>query len=193
MAECNKVCHNVHLPLQSGSNRILKAMNRQYTAESYYEKVLAMREAIPDITFSTDVIVGFPGETEEDFEATRELFAKVGYTNGFIFKYSSRNGTKAAEMPDQIPQNIKEERNQILLALLTEQTNSEIAKLTGTVQEVLVEGPSRTDAKRLCGRTSTSWVVNFDPAEGTKPGDIVKVKIIRPANVTLIGEEVRNA
>ncbi len=193
MADCSKVCHNVHLPLQSGSNRILKAMNRQYTAESYYEKVLAMREAVPDITFSTDVIVGFPGETEEDFEATRSLFAKVGYTNGFIFKYSPREGTKAAVMPDQIPQKVKEERNQILLALLTEQTNCEISKLTGTVQEVLVEGPSRTDSKRLCGRTSTSWVVNFDPLEGTKPGDVVKVRIIRPASVTLIGEEVRNA
>ena len=190
MAECSKVCHNVHLPMQSGSNRILKLMNRQYTAESYYEKVLAMREAIPDITFSTDVIVGFPGESEEDFEATRSLFAKVGYTNGFIFKYSPRKGTKAAEMSDQIPQKIKEERNQILLALLTEQTNREISKLSGTIQEVLVEGPSRTDAKRLCGRTSTSWVVNFDPLEGTEAGDIVKVKIIRPANVTLIGEEV---
>lgn len=193
MAECSKVCHNVHLPMQSGSNRILKLMNRQYTAESYYEKVLAMREAIPDITFSTDVIVGFPGETDEDFEATRSLFAKVGYTNGFIFKYSPRKGTKAAEMPGQVAQKIKEERNQILLALLNEQTNRAISELTGSIQEVLVEGPSRTDSRRLCGRTSTSWVVNFDPLEGTEPGDIVKVRIIRPANVTLIGEEVRDA
>lgn len=193
MADCTKVCHNVHLPLQSGSDRILKAMNRQYTAESYYEKVLAMREAIPDITFSTDVIVGFPGETDEDFEATRSLFAKVGYTNGFIFKYSPRKGTKAAEMPDQIPQNIKEQRNQILLALLEEQTNREISKLSGTIQEVLVEGPARTDRNQLCGRTSTSWVVNFTPQPGTKPGDLVRVKIIRPANVTLIGEEVVHA
>ena len=193
MAECYKVCHNVHLPLQSGSDRILKAMNRQYTAESYYEKVLAMREAIPDITFSTDVIVGFPGETEEDFEATRSLFAKVGYTNGFIFKYSPREGTKAAVMPDQIPQSVKEERNQILLALLEEQTNREISKLSGTVQEVLVEGAARTNKNQLTGRTSTSWVVNFTPQQGTKPGDLVQVRIIRPANVTLVGEEIANA
>ena len=192
MAECHKVCHNVHLPLQSGSDRILKLMNRQYTAEMYYEKVLAMREAVPDITFSTDVIVGFPGETDEDFEMTRSLFAKVGYTNGFIFKYSPRKGTKAAEMTEQIPQAVKEQRNQILLALLTEQTNRAISELTDTVQEVLVEGPAR-NAGQLCGRTSTSWVVNFTPQPGTKAGDLVKVRIIRPANVTLIGEELVHA
>ena len=123
---------------------------------------------------------------------TRSLFAKVGYTNGFIFKYSPRKGTKAAEMTEQIPQAVKEQRNQILLALLTEQTNRAISELTGTVQEVLVEGPARNE-NQLCGRTSTSWVVNFTPQTGTKAGDLVKVKIIRPANVTLIGEELSHA
>ena len=190
MADCKKICHNIHLPMQSGSNRILKLMNRQYTREMYLEKVAKMRALMPDITFSTDIIVGFPGETEEDFMMTKTLMEEVGYDNAYIFKYSPRKGTKAAAMDDQISQEIKEERNQILLQVLRKQVESDIKKLLGTTQELLVEGVTKTNKDRFFGKTDTSWVVNFIPNADTKVGDIVKVKITQANAVTAVGELV---
>jgi len=183
-----KVCHNVHLPLQSGSDRILQAMNRQYTAGQYLEIVEKLRKSMPDITFSTDIIVGFPGETGEDFKATHEMMKKVGYDNAFIFKYSPRSGTPAAEMKDQVPQNIKEERNQILLKELGKYTSAHNKTYVGSVQEVLAEGPSRRNVKRWSGRTGTFKLAVFDPAPNTERGDLVKLKITHSTSATLFGK-----
>ena len=190
LGSLEKVCHNVHLPLQSGSDRILKAMNRQYTAARYLEIVEKLRMTMPDITFSTDIIVGFPGETADDFEATHEIMKKVGYDNAFIFKYSPRSGTPAAEMKEQVPQKIKEERNQILLKELGKYAAAHNKTYVGSVQEVLVEGPSRRNAKRWSGRTGTFKLAVFDPAPGMKLGNLVKVKITHSTSATLFGELV---
>lgn len=190
MASCEKFCHNLHLPMQSGSNRILEAMNRQYTRESYLEKARKIRSAIPDITFSTDIIVGFPGETDEDFLETKDLMEQVGFDNAYIFKYSSRKGTKAALMEDQISQELKEERNQVLLAVLRKNVENDIKKLVGTTQKILVEGVTKTNKNRFQGKTSTAWVVNFEPKSTTKVGDIIDVKITRANSVTVVGEEL---
>ncbi|MBU8901615.1 MAG: tRNA (N6-isopentenyl adenosine(37)-C2)-methylthiotransferase MiaB, partial [Victivallales bacterium] len=130
----DKVCHNIHLPLQSGSDLILKEMNRQYSAEQYLEIVDKLRKSMPDVSFSTDIIIGFPGERDEDFKATHEMMKKVGYMNAFIFKYSPRSGTPAADMEDQVPQNIKEERNQILLKELGRYTTANNACYVGSIQ-----------------------------------------------------------
>ncbi len=188
LGSLHKVCHHVHLPLQSGSDCILKKMNRQYTAEKYLEIADKLRKAMPDVTFSTDIIVGFPGETDEDFNATHEMMKKVGYDNAFIFKYSPRTGTPAAEMTDQVPQKIKEERNQILLKELGECALAHNKTYVNSIQEVLVEGPSRRNAKRWSGKTGTFKVVIFDPAPDTEQGKLVKVKITRSTSATLFGE-----
>lgn len=186
----DKVCHNIHLPLQSGSDRILKKMNRQYTAEKYLEIVNKLRKSMPDVTFSTDIIIGFPGETDEDFNATHEMMKKVGYMNAFIFKYSPRSGTPAADMEDQVPQEIKEERNQILLKELGVYTTKHNADYVGSVQEILVEGPSRRNKKRWAGKNDAFQVAIFDPAPDTEPGQLVKVKINRSTSASLFGELV---
>jgi tRNA-2-methylthio-N6-dimethylallyladenosine synthase len=190
MGKLEKVCHNLHLPLQSGSDRILKKMNRQYTAKQYLEIAGKLRRAMPDITFSTDIIVGFPGETEEDFNATHEMMKTVGYDNAYIFKYSPRSGTPAAEMPDQTPQKIKENRNQILLKELETYNTEHNKSYIDSVQEVLVEGPSRRNSKRWTGKTGTFKVVVFEPSENTRKGQLVKVKINRTTPATLFGELV---
>ncbi|MFA7184755.1 MAG: tRNA (N6-isopentenyl adenosine(37)-C2)-methylthiotransferase MiaB [Victivallales bacterium] len=188
MGTLEKVCHNIHLPLQSGSDRILKKMNRQYTAEKYLEIVDKLRKAMPDITFSTDIIVGFPGETDEDFEATRMMMKKVGYDNAFIFKYSPRQGTPAAKIPDQVAQELKEKRNQILLKELQDCTAAHNKNYIGSIQEVLVEGPSRRNDKRWSGKTGTFKVVVFEPDKNTRKGELVKVEIIRATSATLFGK-----
>ncbi|MDD5598188.1 MAG: tRNA (N6-isopentenyl adenosine(37)-C2)-methylthiotransferase MiaB [Victivallaceae bacterium] len=190
MGALEKVCHNIHLPLQSGSDRILKKMNRQYTAGKYLEIVNKLRKAMPDITFSTDIIVGFPGETDEDFEATREMMKKVGYDNAFIFKYSPRRGTPAAAMSDQTVRDVKEERNQILLRELHDYTAVHNKNCIGSIQEVLVEGPSRRNDKRWSGKTGTFKVVVFEPDKNTQRGELVKVRIIRATSATLFGKLV---
>ena len=184
LGSLDKVCHNIHLPLQSGSDRILKKMNRQYTAEQYLEIVDKLRKAMSDVTFSTDIIIGFPGETDEDFKATHEIMKKVGYMNAFIFKYSPRSGTPAADMEDQVPQKVKEERNQILLKELGKYTLTKNAGYVGTIQEVLVEGPSRRNKKRWAGKTESFQVVIFDPAPDTERGRLVKVKITRSTSAS---------
>jgi tRNA-2-methylthio-N6-dimethylallyladenosine synthase len=190
LGDLEKICHNVHLPLQSGSDRILKAMNRQYTAEQYLEIANKLRKSMPDVTFSTDIIVGFPGETNEDFKATLEMMKKVGYDNAFIFKYSPRSGTPAAKMKEQIPQNIKDERNQILLKELGRYASTHNKTYVGSVQKVLVEGPSRRNIKRWSGRTGTFKLAVFDPAPDTERGKLVKVKITHSTSATLFGELV---
>lgn len=180
-----KLCEYVHLPLQSGSNRILKAMNRPYSRERYLEIVSALRAVRPDMYFSTDVIVGFPGETEEEFAQTRELFEACNYDMAYIFKYSIRSGTPAAEMGDQIPDAVKEARNQELLGLLAANSDRRNATLLGTTQEVLVEGPDKK-GRRFMGRTRGNRIVHFD-ADPRLVGELVPVKIERVSTAVLYG------
>ena len=181
-----KLCEYVHLPLQSGSNRILKAMNRPYTRERYKQIVDDLRAVRPDMYFSTDVIVGFPGETEEDFAQTRELFEACNYDMAFIFKYSIRSGTPAAEMADQATDAVKEARNQTLLQILAKNSARRNALLVGTTQEVLVEGPDKRGL-RYTGRTRGNRVVHF-PASERLIGELVPVKIERVSTAVLYGE-----
>jgi len=187
-ARLPKLCEYVHLPLQSGSNRILKAMNRPYSAERYMELINALRAVRPDMYFSTDVIVGFPGETDEDFEQTRQLFAAVNYDMAYIFKYSIRSGTAAAELADQNSDEVKEARNQALLAILSENSNRRNQALVGTVQEVLVEGPDFKGIRTM-GRTRGNRVTLFE-AEASHIGQLVPVKITRATVSSLYGEIV---
>jgi tRNA-2-methylthio-N6-dimethylallyladenosine synthase len=183
-----KLCGYVHLPMQSGSNRILRAMNRPYTRERYLEIVDALRAVRPDMYFSTDIIVGFPGETDEDFEQTRELFERANYDMAYVFKYSIRTGTPAAAMGDQIPDEVKEARNATLLALLQQNSVRRTATLVGTVEEVLVEGPDKT-GKKFTGRTRGNRVCIFD-ANPRLIGQLVPLKIERASVSTLYGEIV---
>lgn len=188
IAGSRTVCHNIHLPLQSGSDRVLAAMNRQYTAAGYRAVVAALRKAMPDVTFSTDVIVGFPGETDEDFRLTRELMNEVGFDNSFIFKYSPRPGAKSASDADSVPQEVKEERNALLLEDLKTRVAAALRGQVGTVQEVLVEGTSPRNPERWCGRTGTNRLVHFLPVADLEPGTLRQVKIIRAGGVSLFGE-----
>ena len=187
-ARLPKLCPYVHLPLQSGSNRILKAMNRPYSRERYKEIVDALRASRPGMYFSTDVIVGFPGETEEEFLQTKELFEACDYDMAYIFKYSIRTGTPAAELGDQIPDEVKERRNQELLEVLKRNSERRTATLVGTVEEVLVDGPDKT-GERFTGRTPGNRVCVFD-ANPRLVGQIVPLKITRASVSTLYGELV---
>ena len=185
-----KCCRNIHLPLQSGSNRILKAMNRQYTRESYLDKVAELRAALPGVTFSTDVIVGFPGEDDDDFKMTRDVMNEVGFEQSFIFKYSPRPGAKSAALEDSVPDAVKEERNQILLGDLRERVQKKLSLLVGSTVEVLAEGVSARNAERWVGRTDTNYVVHFPPVPGVRPGDLVKVRIEQSNVVSVVGKIV---
>ena len=187
MAGQPKICRNVHLPLQSGSAAVLKAMNRQYTPERYLEIVAGLKAAMPEITFSTDVIVGFPGETEADFLATRDVMDQVGFDQAYIFKYSPRPGTRSAERDDDVPQHVKEERNQILLADLEKRCIASNRSYVGKTVEVMFDGPSPRNPDRYSGRTSTAKTVVFAPQEGLTPGDLVEVTVERAGRVTLFG------
>ena len=183
-----KLCEYVHLPMQSGSNRILRAMNRPYSRERYREIVDALRAVRPGMYFSTDVIVGFPGETEEDFAQTQELFGWANYDMAYVFKYSVRTGTPAATMPDQVPDAVKEARNQLLLGMLEANSLRRNEALVGTVEEVLVEGPDQT-GRRYTGRTRGNRVCVFE-AEPRLVGQLVPLKIERASVSTLYGELV---
>ena len=183
-----KLCEHVHLPVQSGSDRILRAMNRPYTRAAYRRIVDALRRVRPDMYFSTDIIVGFPGETEEDFAQTRELFAAVNYDMAYIFKYSIRTGTPAATMPGQVPEAVKEERNQILLHLLEQNSLRRNRALVGTIQEVLVEGPDKKGL-RFMGRTRGNRTVHF-PGHERLIGELVPVHVERVTASALYGELV---
>jgi len=185
-ARLPKLCGYVHLPMQSGSNRMLRAMNRPYTRERYREIVDALRAARTAMYFSTDVIVGFPGETDADFAQTRELFEACNYDMAYIFKYSIRSGTPAATMPDQVPEDVKEARNQILLDLLRQNSERRNALLLGTTEEVLVEGPDQT-GERFTGRTRGNRVCVF-AGDPRLVGSLVPLKITRASVSTLYGE-----
>ena len=185
-ARLPKLCDYVHLPVQSGSNRILRAMNRPYTRERYLEIVAALRAARPGLYFSTDIIVGFPGETDEDFGDTRSLFEAVGYDMAYVFKYSVRSGTPAADMAGQVAPAVKEARNGILLDLLRQNSVRRNRSLVGTVEEVLVEGRDRTGL-RLSGRTRGNRVAVFEGSPDLI-GSLVRLRVSRTSVSTLYGE-----
>ncbi len=172
-----KVCEWFHLPLQSGSNRVLERMNRGYTRERYLDLVDEIREAVPAMAFSTDLIVGFPGETGADFEETLEVVERVGYDNVFVFRYSRRPGTPAATMPDQVPDDVKASRNMRALAVVTRVTTERSRRLVGRTAEVLVDGTSRRRAGELSGRTRCNRVVNFDGQGRVSVGDRAWVRL----------------
>jgi tRNA-2-methylthio-N6-dimethylallyladenosine synthase len=177
MREVDKVCEWFHLPLQSGSDRILERMNRGYTRARYLELVDALREAEPALALSTDIIVGFPGETEADFEATVEMIERVGYDNVFVFRYSRRPGTPAAAMPDQVDDTVKADRNRRLLEVVQRVTGERSALLAGRTMEVLVDGRSRKSDRELSGRTRCNRVVNFDGRGEVDVGDVVPIRV----------------
>jgi tRNA-2-methylthio-N6-dimethylallyladenosine synthase len=177
MREVPKVCEWFHLPLQSGSDRVLERMNRGYTTARYLELVDALRQAEPAMAFSTDIIVGFPGETEADFEATMAMIEQVGYDNVFVFRYSRRPGTPAADMPDQVPEPVKAERNSRLLQVVQRVTAARAALLAGRTMEVLVDGAARKHAGELAGRTRCNRVVNFDGQGEIAVGDVVPIRV----------------
>ncbi|MGB8992545.1 MAG: radical SAM protein, partial [Desulfobaccales bacterium] len=159
--ELPALCEHLHLPVQSGSDRILERMNRGYTREQYLEKVAALKQACPAIALSTDLIVGFPGETEADFSQTLDLMRAAGFDQGFSFKYSPRPQTRAAAFPEQVAEDVKAERLARLQAVQDELTRQSHARLVGREQEVLVEGRSKRSPQELCGRLRSNQIVNF--------------------------------
>jgi tRNA-2-methylthio-N6-dimethylallyladenosine synthase len=175
MAECAAVCEHAHLPLQSGSSRILKAMRRTYSRERYVRLAADLRAAIPDLAVTTDIIVGFPGETETDFLETIEVVEDVGFDGAFTFVYSPRAGTEAATLPTQVPDELKRERIERLVEVVQRVAAERNRRRVGMVEEVLVEGPSRTDAQLLRGRTRRNTTVNFNG--DAEPGELVPVRI----------------
>jgi tRNA-2-methylthio-N6-dimethylallyladenosine synthase len=189
MAECAAVCEHTHLPLQSGSTRILKAMRRTYSRERYLALVERMRAAIPDLALTTDLIVGFPGETEEEFRETLDVVEEVAFDGAYTFVFSPRSGTEAATMPDQVPDNVKHERIERLVDVVQRVAERRHRERIGRVEEVLVEGPSRTDASLLRGRTRRNTTVNF--AGTALPGELVDVAIEGATSTTLRGTQVR--
>jgi len=182
------VCRHVHLPLQSGSTPILKAMRRTYSRERYLDKVEMIRESLPGIGLTTDIIVGFPGETDADFAATMEVVDQVGFDGAFTFVYSPRRHTEAADLPNQVEHEVKVERIGQLVELVQRRAKEQAQRFIGTEVSVLVEGPSRTDPTRLRGRSSEGKVVNFDGF--ASPGDIVQVKVASASSLTLDAEMV---
>src|SRR4051812_7301255 len=185
IADSASVCEHVHLPLQSGSSRILKSMRRTYNRERYLVLVEKLRAAIPDLALTTDLIVGFPGETEAEFAETMGAVEEVGYDSAFTFVFSPRSGTEAASMPDQIPEDLKKERVERLIETVQRVAAERNASRVGGVEEVLVEGPSRTDPSTLRGRTRRNTTVNF--AGDAKPGRLVDVLIEGATSATLRG------
>ena len=181
-----KLAEHVHLPLQSGSNRILKAMHRTYTAEKYVDLVRRIRHAREGIAITTDIIVGFPGETEEDYKQTQDLVEEIQFDNAFVFRYSPRRDTPAAEMPDQIDERIKEQRNQDLLRVVNKSTRRSGQRLVGRSVEVLCEGPSKTNPARLMGRTRANKIVVFEGSEKLI-GEIVDVHVQHANGFSLYG------
>ena len=188
--ECDKLCEQIHLPVQSGSNSILKKMNRHYTREYYLDLVKKIKEEIPGVTLTTDIIVGFPGETEEDFQETLELVKEVGYSSAFTFIYSRRNNTPADMMLNQVSEEDKHHRFNRLIAAVNERVIAQNKAEEGNILEVLVEGNSKNDAEKLTGRTRTGRLVNFT-GENVNVGELVNVKITRAQNFSLIGEVIK--
>lgn len=188
--DCDKLCEQIHLPVQSGSDAILKVMNRHYTKEYYLDLAKKIREEIPDVTFTTDIIVGFPGETEEDFLETIDLVKKVQYDSAFTFIYSRRNHTPADRMENQISDDVKHDRFNRLVEVVNEGIVASNKAAEGKVYEVLVEGTSKNDETKLTGRTRNGKLVNFD---GCKEmiGKLVNVKIVEAKSFSLVGEIIK--
>jgi tRNA-2-methylthio-N6-dimethylallyladenosine synthase len=185
-AECGAVCEHIHLPLQAGSSRVLKAMRRTYTRERFVDRVAMIRSHVPDVALTTDVIVGFPGETEADFAETLEVMDEVGFDGAFTFVYSPRRGTEAAGLEGRIAHEVAVERMERLVEVVQRRARERAQRFVGRELEVLVEGPSRTDPSRLRGRTRHNKVVNFSGVG--RPGDLVEVRIASASSQTLAGE-----
>jgi tRNA-2-methylthio-N6-dimethylallyladenosine synthase len=190
MAECESVCEQLHLPLQSGSSRVLKAMRRTYSQERFLDLVGRIREGIPDIALTTDIIVGFPGETEEEFLETVSVCEQVRFDGAYTFIFSPRSGTEAAGLPD-LPYEVKQERLEHLIGVVRSIAAGKHASHVGSVREVLVEGGSRTNADRLRGRTRHNVTVNF--AGDAPVGSLVDVEIVHSTSETLLGRQVAGA
>jgi len=184
-AELPALCEHIHLPLQSGSSAVLKRMRRTYDRERYMDRVALIREHVPDCAITTDIIVGFPGETEADFEQTLEVAEEVGYDGAFTFIFSPRRETEAAEMDEQLPHPIKVERLERLVEVIQRRAAERAQRFVGREIEVLVEGTSRTDETRLRGRTRHNKAVNFEGE--ASPGDLVEVEITEATSQTLAG------
>ena len=186
-AELRSLCEHIHLPLQSGSTPVLKAMRRTYSRERYLDRVALIREHVPDVALTTDIIVGFPGETEADFEQTLEVAEEVGYDGAFTFIYSPRRGTEAAELTDRfVPHDVAVERMERLVEVVQRRARERAQRFVGRTLDVLVEGPSRNDPSRLRGRSRHNKVVNFTGI--AEPGDVVGVEITGATSQTLAGE-----
>ena len=186
-----KVCKAFHVPLQSGSDRVLAMMRRSYTAAEYRDRIAAIRSRLPEVAFSTDIIVGFPTETDEDFRRTRELMAEVAFDMAYIFRYSPRTGTKAAEkFPDDVPEDVKHERNQLLLDDLEQAAAVRNRSFQGRVLEVLVEGVSKRNPDRWTGRSELNKTCNFAPVAGLEPGALAPFRVLRTSANSLVGEIV---
>ena len=186
-ARLPKLVESAHLPVQSGSDRVLKLMHRGYSRERFLGIIQKLRRARPDIGITTDIIVGFPGETEEDFEETLSLAREVEFDNAYIFKYSQRRDTPAAAMPDQVPQKIREERNKRLLETVNEIAARKYKKFVGRQVQILVEGPSRKNPARMTGRTRCNKIVLFDGNDRHR-GQLMDLKITRAGSFTLYGD-----
>ncbi|WP_317724926.1 tRNA (N6-isopentenyl adenosine(37)-C2)-methylthiotransferase MiaB [Clostridium tetani] len=187
--ECDKLCNHIHLPVQSGSSKILKKMNRYYNREDYLKLVNKIKEEIPNVAITTDIIVGFPGETEEDFNETLELVKEVEYDSAFTFLYSKRKGTPAYDIEEQVPEDVKHDRFKKLVEVVNKSCEKNNKKYQDRIVKVLVEGESKNDKNKLSGRTDTAKLVNFI---GNKDniGKIVDVKITKTLSFSLEGEEV---
>ena len=191
--DCPKVCRHLHLPVQSGSDRILKEMGRRYTRAAYLAAIRKLRDFDPEFAITTDVIVGYPGETEADFEATRSLMEEAGFDNAFVFKYSPRPGTRSAQLPDDVPTAEKERRDQVLLADQEARGQRRNAALVGTVREVLAEGPSKRNPARWSGRDGGNRIVVWDrdaAARAPALGERVQLRITAAHPQILIGEPI---
>ena len=186
-AELPSLCEHIHLPLQSGSTRVLKAMKRTYNRERYMDRVAMIRDIVPDCAISTDIIVGFPGETDAEFEETLEVLNEVRYDSAFTFIYSPRRGTAAADLTDQIPHDVKRARMEPLVAAVQRHATERAQRFVGRTMEVLVEGPSRTDPEKSRGRTRHNKTVNFTGL--AQPGEMADVEIASATSTTLAGEE----
>ena len=187
--DLEKVCEQVHFPIQAGSNSVLGRMNRKYTCEQYLHTVNLLRERVPGIAISTDIIVGFPGETDSEFEETVRLMRKVEFDGAFIFRYSTRKGTPAAKMEAQVPDDVKRQRNQVLLKLQEEVTLKKNMQIVGSDLDVLVEGKSKRNPNRYTGRSRCNRIVVF-PGEPSDVGKIVNVHIKRATSLTLFAEKI---
>jgi len=188
-SELEKLCEHIHLPFQSGSDRVLKAMHRGYTRESYLERIERLKQACPSIAITADVIVGFPGEEEEDFRETLDLMEKVKFDDLFSFKYSPRKGTRAAQFQNQVEERIKQDRLSILQQIQREITFQKNLTLEGKVEEVLVEGRSKQSDREVAGRTRSHKIVNF-PGDLSLAGNLVPVRITKAYPHSLRGELV---